>query len=318
MKRSPSSTCQTKRSGWRRSVGVAGARGDTGTGAVAAVGASCDDGGASPTDASGCRNATAAAGVSAAVKCAMSTVAASPPMRSSEIGPPSLTACPFASACGISALAPIAAREVASRSCARALSVAARSWPSALKAAIGSNVPASKRTTRSASGRSGPARSSATTRRAAVPSPSRMCEQAQVSARPTPASNPRRRSNRGEAAGAKVAAIRAIWAAAGSSRVNCRELIVADVGAPKMAAPVAFAHTIWVPSVLHSHAGNALVATGASRPSRKRDSWNPDPLIARFAPSTPLQISAPINPELLMSSPAGVHERFPPAGSKQG
>ena len=193
------------------------------------------------------------------------------------------------------------------------------SCPSALKAAIGSRPPASKRATRSPSGRSGPARSSATTRMAGVSSESRMCEQAHVSARPMPAPNPRRRSNRGAAPGDKVAATRAIWAGAGSPRVNCREPIAADVGAPKTAAPAAFAHTMRLPSVLHSQAGNALVASGASRLSRKRDSWNPDPLIARsHLPLRRKRQHRRQRGHLVMSPPSAVHVRVARAVFKAG
>jgi hypothetical protein len=202
-------------------------------------------------------------------------------MRSREIGLPSPpTVCPLARALPTSAPAPIAASDVAPRRCAWAPSVAAMSCPPTEKAAIASWLPASKRATRSPSGKSGPARSIAATRTAAVSSASTICEQAQVSARPMPAPNPRRRSRRGAAPGDKLAAIRAIWSAAGSPGANRREPIAAEV-APKTATPVAFAHTMRVPSGRHSQAGNALVASGASRPSRRRDSWNPGPLILR-------------------------------------
>ena len=53
--------------------------------------------------------------------------------------------------------------------------------------------------------------------------------------------------------------------------VDLRAPIVADVGEPKMAAPTGLAHRIWVASTLQSHAGSALVATGASLSSGRQD-----------------------------------------------
>src|SRR5262249_24375800 len=93
-----------------------------------------------------------------------------------------------------------------------------------------------------------------------------------------------RRSSRGGASCASVAARRAIWAAAGWPASKARAAIASDVGAPKIAAPVGLAHTIWLASALQSHAGSALVASGDSLGSRRYDSWNPAPLIARCTP----------------------------------
>jgi hypothetical protein len=97
-----------------------------------------------------------------------------------------------------------------------------------------------------------------------------MCEQAQVSALPTPAPKPRKRSKRGGAPGTNVVASLAICAAAGSPVSKLRAPIVADVGEPKMAAPTGLAHRIRVAATLQSHAGSALVATGASLSSGRQ------------------------------------------------
>src|SRR5712692_6950796 len=51
-----------------------------------------------------------------------------------------------------------------------------------------------------------------------------------------------------------------------------------------MAAPTGLAHTMRVASALHNQAGSALVASGASRLSRRQDSWNPVTLIPRSHP----------------------------------
>ena len=69
-----------------------------------------------------------------------------------------------------------------------------------------------------------------------------------------------------------VSANRAICAAVGWSASNVLALIAADVGAPKMAAPIGLAHRMRVASVLQSQAGSALVASGASLWSRRKDS----------------------------------------------
>jgi hypothetical protein len=68
--------------------------------------------------------------------------------------------------------------------------------------------------------------------------------------------------------------MRAISAAAGSRASKRRLPIAAGVAAPNMAAPIGLAHTMRVASVLQSQAGNAPVASGASRLSRQRDSWD--------------------------------------------
>jgi hypothetical protein len=57
--------------------------------------------------------------------------------------------------------------------------------------------------------------------------------------------------------------------------------IAAELAAPKIAAPIGFAHRMRLASALHSHAGSALVATGANRSSRSKASWNSDWLIER-------------------------------------
>ena len=81
--------------------------------------------------------------------------------------------------------------------------------PSDEKAAIGALHCASRRRTRSVSGKSSPARSVAATRMARVWSGSVMHEQAQVSTPSAPAPSPRSCSNRVAPSGRKVAASRA-------------------------------------------------------------------------------------------------------------
>ena len=169
------------------------------------------------------------------------------------------------------------------REAGAAAGVAWMSSPSGAKAATGWSHPASRRRTRSSSASSGPARSVATTRMAAASSVSAMREHAGQRA-PDAGAESR--------AAARCAASRP---AAGWSRVAQSALPPADrcrifaCGSPpswrrrKSPPPVGFAHRMRLASALHSHAGSALVAIGASRSSRSNARWNPDWLIERRA-----------------------------------
>jgi hypothetical protein len=84
---------------------------------------------------------------------------------------------------------------------------------------------------------------------------------------------------RGGAPGGKVVAMRDISAAAGSLLSNLRCAKARDVSAPKMAAPVGLAHRMPLASAFQSQAGRALVASGASLLSVKKDSRNSLPSI---------------------------------------
>src|SRR5262245_15772012 len=82
--------------------------------------------------------------------------------------------------------------------------------------------------------------------------------------------------------------------------------MVAAVAAPNTTAPTAFVHTMWLASGLHSQAGSAAVASGANRPSRKRDSSDPDALIPRM-PLVPPQNAGAASMGVLEPPPALVH-----------
>src|SRR6202035_3668652 len=92
-----------------------------------------------------------------------------------------------------------------------------------------------------------------------------MHEQAHVSAPPPPGPRPCSRSTRAAPSGRKAAARRATWIAAGPRDPNGLAPIAAEVGASRSAAPMGFAHSNWVASIDHSHAGNALTAVEARR-----------------------------------------------------
>jgi hypothetical protein len=82
-----------------------------------------------------------------------------------------------------------------------------------------------------------------------------------------------------------VAASRAICPAVGSPGSNSRALIAAGLSAAKIAAPTGLVQRMCAASTLQSHAGSALVASGASRLSRRNDSWISDARMLAVAPS---------------------------------
>lgn len=63
------------------------------------------------------------------------------------------------------------------------------------------------------------------------------------------------------------------------------------MGQPNIAAAVAFAHKIWLASMLHSHTGKALMAWLASRGSRRNAKWDEAVLIETAENPTLMRIS---------------------------
>src|SRR5262249_20081647 len=88
-------------------------------------------------------------------------------------------------------------------------------------------------------------------------------------------------------------------------------LIAAGLAAAKIAAPTGLAQRMWVASTLQSHAGSALVASGASRLSRRNDSWISDARMWRLHPPAALTIffSARARPRPCNACPLDVQSR---------
>ncbi len=193
-------------------------------GSVAAAASHCSPSVSAAASASAGADATGSGASSDAAACSLdpggkvtiNTVSPSRPNRSTAIGPADVTpsAWPCAIACSACAPAPSAA-SVSPLSLPRVCASACRSAPSGKKAATAAADPASRRRARSSSDKAGPARSLAATSTAGLPSASVTREQAQVSARPIPAPNPRSRSMRCVPSAGRVVASCAICAAAG-------------------------------------------------------------------------------------------------------